>query len=98
MPLREERFAYAVYDALVVDVELQPERVQRTLAVERSTLVVTFAAADWRMLRVAAVSFIEYLGVAVRCVNALPPPADSPADGAGPMNPGRPSEQYVAAR
>lgn len=97
MPLREERYARAVFDALVVDVELQPERIRKTLALEGATLVVSFAAEDWRMLRVASVSFIEYLGVAVRCVNTLPPPADLPAESA-PLNPNRPSAQFAAAR
>lgn len=95
MPLREDRFARAVFDALVVDVELQPERVSKTLTLERTTLVVKFAAEDWRMLRVAAVSFIEYLGVAVRCVNTLPPPADLPPASVA-LNPNRPSERFAA--
>lgn len=93
VPLREDRFAHAVFDALVVDVELQPERVKKTLTLDKTTLVVNFAAEDWRMLRVAAVSFIEYLGVAVRCVNALPPPADLPPESLA-LNPKRPSEAF----
>ncbi|KAJ1628364.1 transcription factor Pcc1-domain-containing protein [Pavlovales sp. CCMP2436] len=97
VPLKDIHYARSILDALAVDHELQPERVSKTLALELSTLVVKFVAEDWRMLRVAAVSFIEYLGVAVRCVNALPPPADLALTSDPHLNPHRPSERFSAA-
>jgi tRNA threonylcarbamoyladenosine modification (KEOPS) complex Pcc1 subunit len=95
VPLKDIRYARAVYDSLVVDEELHPERVSKTLSLEGTTLVAAFAAEEWRMLRVATISFIEYLGVAVRCVNALPPPIDLSADPNVPLNPHPPSERFV---
>jgi tRNA threonylcarbamoyladenosine modification (KEOPS) complex Pcc1 subunit len=95
VPLKDARYARAIFDSLVVDEELQPERVHKSLSLEGTTLLVVFAAEDWRMLRVASVSFMEFLAVAVRCVNALPPPSDLRVDSDVPLNPNAPSDKYL---
>jgi EKC/KEOPS complex subunit PCC1/LAGE3 len=95
VPLKDARYARAIFDSLVVDEELQPERVRKSLSLEGTTLVVSFAAEDWRMLRVASISFMEFLAVAVRCVNTLPPPSDLRVDGNVLLNPNAPSDKYL---
>mmetsp|Transcript_13168 Transcript_13168/g.44616 ORF Transcript_13168/g.44616 Transcript_13168/m.44616 type:complete len:115 (-) Transcript_13168:223-567(-) len=87
-PLGSAHIANSIYDALVVDDELQPEKIQKTLSIDGESLVVEFKAPDWRLLRVASTSFIGFLMVAIKCANSFPV-MDEPASDL--MNPGLPS-------
>ena len=51
---------------LSVDDELQPSKVEKTLATEGATLVGNFRASEARVLRVVLSSFYDMLGVVVR--------------------------------
>lgn len=56
--------AQLVRDALSVDPELRPHDVQRTMALNGSSLTIKFKAQDIRMLRAATGTFMDLLGVA----------------------------------
>ena len=49
-----------------MDDELQPSKVEKTLATEGATLVGNFRASEARVLRVVLSSFYDMLGVVVR--------------------------------
>jgi tRNA threonylcarbamoyladenosine modification (KEOPS) complex Pcc1 subunit len=63
--------AELVHTAMVVDPELRPGEVQRTMLVEGSDLKVKFEAKKLRMLRAATGAFIDLLGVAVDTLEAF---------------------------
>jgi tRNA threonylcarbamoyladenosine modification (KEOPS) complex Pcc1 subunit len=63
--------AEIVHNALVVDPELRPGEVQRTMSVEGSELKVKFEASKLRMLRAATGAFMDLLGVAVDTLEAF---------------------------
>jgi tRNA threonylcarbamoyladenosine modification (KEOPS) complex Pcc1 subunit len=63
--------AELVHSALVVDPELRPGEVQRSMSVDGSELKVKFEARQLRMLRAATGAFMDLLGVAVGTLEAF---------------------------
>ncbi|KAI8475900.1 MAG: transcription factor Pcc1-domain-containing protein [Monoraphidium minutum] len=64
--LRDASHASAVLQALQVDPELNPGQVSRDLRVEGSTLHISFAATELRLLRAAVSTFYDLLALATR--------------------------------
>eukprot|EP00741_Cyanophora_paradoxa_P015160 tig00020849_g14631.t1 len=63
-----EQSASVVYNALIVDGELQPDKIHRTMRVEGQKLIVNFECSELRLLRIAFSSFMDFLQLANRTV------------------------------
>ena len=61
-----ERQACIVRDCMIVDEELQPQKVTKNFEVEGADLVIHVQATELRMLRVALSSFFDMVSVSVK--------------------------------
>ncbi|KAJ1451035.1 CTAG/Pcc1 family [Pelagophyceae sp. CCMP2097] len=65
------REATIALNSLVVDGELQPQQVTRTLRTEESKLIIDFTAREAKMLRVSMGSFFDFLAVVAKTIDAF---------------------------
>ena len=66
--LPSPKAASILLNTLAVDLELQPDKVSRTYAVDGTTFTATFRATEIRVLRSALSSFYDMSIVAVRAL------------------------------
>ncbi|KAG6574248.1 hypothetical protein SDJN02_26076 [Cucurbita argyrosperma subsp. argyrosperma] len=63
-----EKKASIVYNALVVDKELQPDKVKREMTVSDGKLSVHFEAVEARFLRASYSAFLDVLTLAIKTI------------------------------
>ncbi|WCJ28948.1 hypothetical protein M5689_010615 [Euphorbia peplus] len=63
-----ERNASIVHAALVVDKELQPDKVKRQMSISGGKLSVHFEAVEARFLRASYSSFVDVLALATKTI------------------------------
>ncbi|GAB2293950.1 hypothetical protein Dimus_028164 [Dionaea muscipula] len=68
-----EEKASIIYSALVVDKELQPDKVKRQMSVSNGKLYVHFQAVEARFLRASFSAFVDVLTLATRTIEEFGP-------------------------
>ncbi|KAL5719164.1 hypothetical protein ACHQM5_011984 [Ranunculus cassubicifolius] len=68
-----EENAHIVYTALVVDKELQPDKVRRIMSVSDGKLKVHFEAVEARFLRASYSTFLDVLTLATKTIEEFGP-------------------------
>ncbi|KAL3846168.1 hypothetical protein ACJIZ3_003571 [Penstemon smallii] len=63
-----DEIAQMVYSALVVDKELQPDKVKRKMSVSNGKLYVDFEAVEARFLRASYSAFVDILTLATKTI------------------------------
>ncbi|KAL4209466.1 hypothetical protein CU097_006298 [Rhizopus azygosporus] len=71
IPLPNERLATIAARVIEVDKELKADQVKRTIAAEGNILKVRFDCYTTKMLRVSVNSFLEYLTMVTRTMEAF---------------------------
>ncbi|EIE91687.1 hypothetical protein RO3G_16398 [Rhizopus delemar RA 99-880] len=71
IPLTNERLATIAARVLDVDKELKVDQVKRTISTEGNILKVRFECYTTKMLRVSVNSFLEYLTMVTRTMDAF---------------------------
>ncbi|WRX18378.1 CTAG/Pcc1 family - like 1 [Theobroma cacao] len=71
--LESEENASIVYAALVVDKELQPDKVKRQMSISDGKLSVHFEAVEARFLRASFSAFVDVLILATKTIEELGP-------------------------
>ncbi|KAA0050520.1 EKC/KEOPS complex, subunit Pcc1 [Cucumis melo var. makuwa] len=63
-----EKKASIVYNALIVDKELQPDKVKRAMSISNGKLSIHFEAVEARFLRASFSSFVDVLTLATKTI------------------------------
>uniref|UniRef100_A0A0V0GUL2 Putative ovule protein n=1 Tax=Solanum chacoense TaxID=4108 RepID=A0A0V0GUL2_SOLCH len=71
--LGSEENAHIVYTALVVDKELQPDKVKRHMSVSNGKLSVNFEAVEARFLRASFSAFVDVLTLTTKTIEEFGP-------------------------
>lgn len=78
LDIRDPRYADMIAQAINVDVEPRPDRIQRDISSEACALRIKYTSSDIKLIRTACSGLLENVGLAIKVIDELSPEALGP--------------------